>query len=365
MFTMNKKAKKIIKVIGLILLSIFIIAAGYFAYVVGSYHRIEDNIPLEVVSAVSQADMAGGRLSKDGEYTVVTYNVGFGAYSPDFSFFMDGGKSSWAKDKATVINNINGAGDLALSFDPDFILLQEIDTDSTRSYHQNELILLQNKLAGYDNTFAVNYDSAFLLYPLYQPHGASKAGLGTFSRYSIKDSVRRSLPISEGFSRFLDLDRAYSVNRISVDNGRELVLINIHMSAYGSSAAVREGQTSMLKEELEREYKKGNYVIVGGDFNHDLMLSEDTEAMSWAHAYDRALLPEHFSFALDGLSEAEREALNATCRDAKTVYYEGCDTYVIDGFIISDNIRCITYENASTGFSFSDHEPVVMTFSFE
>ena len=27
------------------------------------------------------------------EYTALTYNIGFGAYTPDFSFFMDGGES--------------------------------------------------------------------------------------------------------------------------------------------------------------------------------------------------------------------------------------------------------------------------------
>ena len=42
------------------------------------------------------------------EYTALTYNIGFGAYTPDFSFFMDGGESSWAKSKESVLDTVQG-----------------------------------------------------------------------------------------------------------------------------------------------------------------------------------------------------------------------------------------------------------------
>ena len=96
-------------------------------------------------------------------------------------------------------------------------------------------------------------------------------GLGLYSRLSITSALRRSLPISEGFSKLVDLDRCYSVSRIPVDNGRELVVYNIHMSAYGNSDdAVREGQKRMLQQDMAGEVEAGNYVICGGDFNHNL-----------------------------------------------------------------------------------------------
>ena len=43
----------------------------------------------------------------------------------------------------------------------------------------------------------------------------------------------------------------------------------------------------MLVSDLEKEYKAGNYVLCGGDFNHDLKASEDDSENreSWAYPF--------------------------------------------------------------------------------
>ncbi len=358
------KFVKILKIIGIVLGSIVLLALAYVLYVFIDYHRIEDHLTLQVSSNRSGAELKAANPGE--ELTIVTYNVGFGCYDPDFTFFMDGGKSSWGKSASSVADLVNGAGNLALSFDPDIACFQEIDLDGTRSYYINQLNILQNIFADYENTYGLNYDSPFLLYPLYQPHGANKAGVGTFSRFGITSSERRSLPISEGFSKFVDLDRCYTINRIPVSNGKELVVINLHLSAYGSSPTVREGQTNMLKEDLEKEYAAGNYVIACGDFNHDLKLKEDIETYSWAHYYDRTKIPEHFGFVIDTFSDEEKSAMPNTCRDSGVVYNPASTyTVTLDGFIVSDNIKPVSYETKTSGFLYSDHEPVVMSFILE
>lgn len=364
-----------LKIIGIIFLTLVIILAAYFVYLFVSYHRLPDHIELEVVAAKAWdegAEASGETLADkemaelDTEYSVMSYNVGFGAYGPDFTFFMDGGKQSWADSKEVAQSNIVNSAKLALSYNPDFIFIQEIDFDSTRTYHLDELELFRNEFADYSNVFAINYDSSFLFYPFNEPHGASRAGIGTFSKIAIDSAERRSFPITNSFSKFFDLDRCYSVSRLPVANGKELVLINLHMSAYGSNPAVREGQTSMLREEMEKEYAAGNYVIVGGDFNHDLKKMEDDETASWAHMYDRKLLPEHFAFAMDLLPDEEREGLRNSCRDSGVVYNpESSYTVTLDGFIISDNVEMTHYENISSGFAYSDHEPVLLSFKLK
>ena len=120
-------------------------------------------------------------------------------------------RQSWAKSKKSVLKTVKNAGNLTKSYDPDFALIEEIDLNSTRSYHVNEYSILKKCLKNYDTVFAQNYDSAFLFYPFTQPHGSSKAGLALFSRYPIKDSLRRSLPISTSYNQFFDLDRCYSI----------------------------------------------------------------------------------------------------------------------------------------------------------
>ena len=380
---MKTKAKKVIKITGIILLALVIVLAAYIIYLYASYHRISDKQELQV-EEISQNTEAGNELTTDKQYSALTYNIGFGAYTPDFSFFMDGGKSSWAKSKDSVKETIKGAGELVASKDSDFALIQEIDLDATRSYHVNEYSILKETIPAYNCVFAQNYDSAFLFYPFTQPHGKSKAGLALFSKYPITGSMRRSFPISTSFTKFFDLDRCYSISRVPVDNGKELVIFELHMSAYGNSDAIREGQIRMLSEDMQKEYEAGNYVICGGDFNHDLKAadtqskasdadnntqtgSEDSaEPESWAYPFPRSELPEHFSFCLDQLSEDEKNNLWNSARNADMEYVPG-ETYTVtlDGFIISDNVECTKYENVNTGYSYSDHDPVYMEFQLK
>lgn len=380
---MKTKAKKVIKITGIILLALVIVLAAYIIYLYASYHRIPDNQELQV-EEISQNTEAGNELTTEKNYSALTYNIGFGAYTPDFSFFMDGGKSSWAKSKDSVKETIKGAGELVASKDPDFALVQEIDLDATRSYHVNEYSILKENIPAYNCVFAQNYDSAFLFYPFTQPHGKSKAGLALFSKYPITGSLRRSFPISTSFTKFFDLDRCYSISRVPVDNGKELAIFELHMSAYGNSDAIREGQIRMLSEDMQKEYEAGNYVICGGDFNHDLKAADtqskasdasnntqtdsgdSAEPESWAYPFPRSELPEHFSFCLDQLSEDEKNNLWNSARNADMEYVPG-ETYTVtlDGFIISDNVECTKYENVNTGYSYSDHDPVYMEFQLK
>ncbi len=352
--------KTILRVILILLLVVILAAAAYVAYVFIDYHRIEDRTQLDVVpSGMAQAGAKTGV-----EYQIVTYNVGFGAYTPDYTFFMDGGASSWAASKDSVIDTINGAAGVIAELNPEIVLFEEVDLDATRSYHVDQSALFRAALPGYDSVVAVDYDSPFLFYPFTQPHGKSLSALMTCSQFAITSSLRRSLPISSGFSKLLDLDRCYSVSRIPVENGKELVVYAIHMSAYGNSDEVREGQMTMLKEDMAAEVEAGNYVICGGDFNHNLLAAEEAaDTQSWAYPYPRTYLPEGMSFCIDALSEAEQQALVPTTRNTDIPYDpEKSLCLVIDGFIISDNVEQISYSTVDTGFLYSDHNPVQLTF---
>lgn len=366
---MKKPIKKLLKILGIVLAVILLALVGYIIYLYASYHRIEDNLPLQVETSRDDAEGPYDMLTTDQKYSALTYNIGFGAYTPDFSFFMDGGKSSWAKSKDSVLETVQGAGDLAASKDPDFAMIEEVDLDSTRSYHVNEYNILKDCFPDYYYVFAQNYDSAFLFYPFTQPHGSSKSGIGLFSRYPVTSALRRSFPVSTSFSKFFDLDRCYSISRVPVDNGKELVIFALHMSAYGNSDAIREGQIAMLAADMQKEYEAGNYVLCGGDFNHDLKAStdeENSEHESWAYPFPREKLPDHFRFCIDQLSEEECNNLWNSARNADMEYVPG-ETYTVtlDGFIISDNIECLSYENINTGYSYSDHDPVYLEFKLK
>jgi endonuclease/exonuclease/phosphatase family metal-dependent hydrolase len=362
---MNAKLKNpILKLIVILLLSVLAVALIYVSYVIFTYERIEDNLVLEVEGEGDTDTLAIGT-----EYTVVTQNLGFGAYTRDFTFFMDGGRESRAESAESVLNCIDLGVETVSSLDPDIILFQEIDIDATRSYHIDQYEILTEGFPHYSRVMAINYDSAYLMYPLGEPHGASLSSIVTLSRFTVQSSVRRSLPISTGFSKFLDLDRCYTVSRIRTDNGKELVIYNVHSSAYGSDDAIRTAQMTMLLNDMKAEYDKGNYVICGGDFNHDFT-GDSTQRLNggmgtvdfgWAQPFPEELIPEGFSRAT-GYKDGETKP---TCRDCDIPYEEGNFTIIVDGFIISDNVKCVEVENIVTGFEYSDHNPVVMKFILE
>lgn len=353
---------RMIKCVLAVVLAVIIAVVGYLAYVLLTYNRTPDNVSLKVQSGVGNYTAQKGRT-----YKALIQNIGFGAYSSDFTFFMDGGTESRAKSAESVKTLVNAAADKAVGFSPDFVLFQEVDTDSTRSHHINQKELLKYRFKGYSSTFAENYHSAYLMYPLTSPHGASNSGILTFSKFNISSAVRRSLPISQSLSKFLDLDRCYSVSRVPVEGGKELVIYNVHLSAYGGSDEIRTAQMTMLFNDMKAEYDKGNYTLCGGDFNHDFtgdstqkLNGGQTVDFGWAQPFPEKLLPSGIKRCTnyDG-------ALTPTCRNCDVPYKKGNFTIIVDGFLVSDNIEEIKTTNISTDFEYSDHNPVLLEFKLK
>lgn len=382
-------AKRTFKIVGCVVGALALVVAVYIIYVMATYYRLDDNLALEteppengqvaaqITLTGTVQDRSDGQVttnasleSSDHVFTIVSANLGFGAYGPDFDFFMDGGTGSVAPSAQYVTDNVNASAEAIGQLDPDLVLFQEVDIDATRSCGVDEYALLRDDYPAMCSVFAQNYDSAFLAWPLYAPHGKNKAGMVTFARYQLSDSIRRSLPISESLSKFLDLDRCYSISRIQVSNGRELVVFNVHLSAYGADEEVLEGQRAMLFEDMQAERAAGNYVLAGGDFNHDMIgVSNevynnvtDTEA-SWAKPFDFASVPDGFSVASKAELDAGTFDSAATCRDAGRPYDGTNDRWVMDAFIYSDNITCIEQRTLDLDFAYSDHNPVYLRFS--
>lgn len=358
--------RKVIKITASILAAVLVVVLGYLGYLVVSYSRIADNQQLEVTNS---GEGLKESVSTHTEYSIVTYNIGFGAYSDDYSFFMDGGKYSRAFSKESVIENTNGSIALLQGLNPDFMFLQEVDLDATRSYHVNQYDMILDAFGTYSAAFGINFDSAYLFYPITEPHGKSLAGMATLSNTKITSSLRRSLPISETLYKFLDLDRCYTISRVPVDNGKELVLYNVHLSAYTDDISIVEQQIKMLAKDIQADLEAGNYIICGGDFNQDLLgnspevFGTKENDQNWAKPFPVEFLPEGFDLAVRRLSTKEQFELAPSCRDADKPYVEG-ENFItmVDGFILSSNVEMTQFEVVDNGFAYSDHNPVYMKF---
>ncbi len=352
--------KKALKIVLSVLLAVVIAVGAYVGYAFLAYDRLDDRIELEITNAEQQADaLEPGTLLR-----VLSYNVGFGAYSADYSFFMDGGKESRARSVEALQTNIAGANATIRQQEPDLILLQEVDTDGTRSLHINERELFQDALTGYHSVFAQNYDSPYLLWPLTSPHGANQSGIMTFSRFPITSALRRSLPIENGPMKMVDLDRCYSVSRIPVANGKELVLYNVHLSAYTSDGIIAEEQLKILFDDMCAEQENGNYTIAGGDFNKDLLGNSGEvfgvpgDDATWAQPIPPELIPEN----LNMIAPYDAEKGIASCRNADRPYGPDNFRVTVDGFVISKNVEHVSSHVVDTAYQWSDHNPVCLDF---
>ncbi len=346
-------SKKLVKHIIVSVISIAVFMMLYYVvYLYCGYQRIA-NIEFPPVEKNSESV-----ISSTDTVSFMTYNIGFGAYSSDFSFFLDGGEHARAFSREDVEKNVNGAVEVIKEYSPDIIVMQEVDVKGTRSYGVDQAEIIQTAFDGYNSGFAVNYDSPYFLYPLHEPIGKNKSGILTLSKYTLEMFRRNSLPVEEGFSKYLDLDRCFTVSRIPVDNNKKLMVYNVHLSAYTKDGTLSDRQLEILLESMKKEYDRGCYVIALGDFNKDLLIDSSQyferpdEEYNWAKSINTSLLPSYVSIAAD--TEVP------TCRNANKAYAgDGSDFVItIDGALVSDNIEIVTVKTIDTGFEYSDHNPV-------
>ena len=375
-------------IVGIVLSSVFSFVLGYVGYIFLSYYRIGDKA-LDIDSnAVVE------KVNVNQELTVVTYNIGFGAYSQDYTFFLDDGYDEngdyrighWSKgrSKEEVEFNTNGSIKAVKDLDADFVLLQEVDTNSTRSYHINQDEKFKEKFASYDHIHCQNFHSAFLPYPLYDMHGSVQAGLTTFSKYKVQSAERKQYTIADDFSKLFDLDRCFSVQVLEVNNGKSLYIVNSHMSAYDEGGVIRKTQMNELNTFMKAVTDSGNYLVVGGDFNHDLLtFNPDYSYTEEVRPFNMTLKkPDWLAYLFD---EEHKSPLNEnikvvaadnlpTCRNNDNEWIpERSFVTTVDGYLVSDNIEVEKVEVIQTkqgkkgidGFAFSDHQPVQLKFKLK
>ena len=135
-------------------------------------------------------------------------------------------------------------------------------------------------------------------------------------------------------------------------------MINLHLEAYSSEEG-KAKQAAQLMGLMKDEYEKGNYVIAGGDFNQtfkNVDLSKYPNNGDWdCPVMDNTAYPD-FQFKMDETVP--------TCRSLKTplVGYDKAtfQYYMIDGFIVSNNVTVNEIHTLDLGFKNTDHNPVSM-----
>ena len=385
---------KILCGVGIVIGALLLIVILFFGWMTAVEYRPDDVEKVDIDTVTG----TGGPLTEGSQINIMTWNIGYGALGDNADFFMDGGESVMTATPERMDVNLAGLVGLMSSTDPDVLFLQEVDLNSKRSYNRDELTFIKGEMVrlsdfdwdnyldnytgeaaetepetdednpGFNSTFAYNFKVKYVPYPVPDTIGQVEGGIATISKYEVSDAERISLPCPFSWPvRTANLKRCLLVDRVPVkdengnDTGKELVLVNLHLEAYDDGEG-KKAQTEQLRDFLQAEYDKGNYVIAGGDFNQsfsniDTSMYPSQEGLWHCGQIDTSVFSDDWLFEMDNTTP--------TCRSLDKAY-QGADKdsfqyYMIDGFIVSKNISVDSLQTMNYLFTATDHNPVLMT----
>ncbi len=346
--------KQFLLFLGIILIAAVLYVGGMLLFGIATKFKPAPIEPVELVNAI---DSSATKQLTDSTYTFMIWNVGYGGLGKEVDFFYDGGKMVTSPKEHVLKNNEGMKTFLAQSKDVDFIMLQEVDRNSKRSYKIDQAGQFAKVLPEHNYAFTVNYKVEYLPFPFTDPIGKVLGGLQTLSRYKPEENKRYALPGITDFPRkIFYLERCLLMQRYKLANGKELIVINTHFEAY-DDGSVKKEQMALTKKLLEEEYAKGNYVVLGGDwniappaFNVHTWEKEPEDDQLYLKNNDPNYIP-GWTYAYDSTTATNRKN-KFTFDKAKTF------TTVIDYYFTSPNIEIEEVKGVDMGFDFSDHQPV-------
>ncbi len=355
--------KKMIKIAAIVILTPILLFA---LYVVGNlvYAKMNKFTPPAVEDVAAAPAKQGNPTAADSTFTFLTWNIGYGGLGAKADFFYDGGKMvvSNKEDVDKYVFGIN-AFLAAQKEEVDFFLLQEVDREARRSWNINEEATISNSLFGFSSAFAVNYDVKFVPVPYTNPMGRVLAGLQSLSVFQPVESKRIQLPNADKFpDQLFYLERCLLQQRYKLANGKDLIVINTHFEAY-DNGDVKKRQMEFTKKIMLQEHEKGNYVVMGGDWNiappgisaHKFAIEKEEDYLD-LNADANYIPGWHFAF----------DSTTATNRKNKTAFEKGKTfTTIIDYFFVSPNVNVELIKGIDLGFADSDHQPVMMRVSLK
>jgi endonuclease/exonuclease/phosphatase family metal-dependent hydrolase len=349
--------KKILKAFLIVIAVVVLGFIGLILYAMATEYKPQEK---ELIAQPGNPSLLKDSLT----LSLLTWNIGYAGLDKDMDFFKDGGTKVITPEK-NCRENFSGIEDFLSQNDTiDFIYIQEIDRDSKRSYRIDEYETLSKKLSGYNPSFAKNYDVFFVPAPPSKPMGKVVSGITIFSKFIPESSTRYSFPGNIGFpTQLFYLRRCFMVNRYSIENGKELVLINTHNEAFDEGGDIRKAQMERLREFVLNEYNAGNYVIVGGDWNQyppdfKPAFTGNKEFTGQIGTFnlmgiESDYMPGEWEWIFDPTTPSVRTLLAAY--DPATT-----PTSVCDMFLISPNIESVSVKCHHLDFTNSDHNPVII-----
>lgn len=345
---------KILKYAGLFILIALIAFAGFIAYSMYTFY----DPPKELVLDQSTTP---DTIPCDSALSVLSWNIGYAGLGDDMDFFYDGGKKVRGSKERTMLNMDSISHFLQKQSATPFILLQELDIKSKRSYYINQQDILIGHFARHA-ALAPNYAVEFVPIPVASPMGKVHSGVLSLSLPQPASSTRYAYPgMFDWPVRLFNLRRCMLVSKYPTGNGKKLVLINSHLSAF-DDGSLKKQEMEFLRNFVKDEYVQGNYVIVGGDWNQcppDFQLTKFGDNYQSDSFILSNIAPDFMPAGWKWAYEAE----SPTNRYLNEVYHpEKTFKCLIDFFLVSPNVEVIQNKTFDLNFRNADHNPVWMQF---
>lgn len=344
-----RTVKKFLRGVIYIIILLWVLFFGIIIYGAITDYKPDEKVIVEENNSVSS-------LNDSLTMSILTWNIGYCGMDEGMDFFYDGGTKVRTSRKNFEANLSAVTEFLGQNDTVDFILLQEVDRKSKRSYRTDEYEIISDQLKVASSQFAINYDVFFVPVPPSSPMGKVYSGIATLGRMTPKNSIRYSFPGEYGFPKqVFMLDRCFMVNRYPLSNGKELLIINTHNEAF-DAGHIRRTQMEYLRSFMVDEYSKGNYIIAGGDWNQsppDFNPSYQDEVNTYQMMLESDFVPFEWTWAYDNTTPSNR-TVTAPYNPEVTA------TTVIDFFLLSPNVRSISVKCIDLDFRNSDHNPVIL-----
>jgi endonuclease/exonuclease/phosphatase family metal-dependent hydrolase len=300
----------------------------------------------------------GDTLMIGKQQTLITWNIGYAGLGDDMDFFYDGGTKVRTSLSRTR-QNLDSIKQWLKETPAEFVVLQEVDFNSKRTYYMNQHERILKELSATINSVqAYNYKVRYLPFPPTKPLGRIESGLVSISSYKPEECVRYSFQAKFPWPKKLwMLDRAYLVQKFPTSNGKALYIINTHNTAF-DDGTIRQKETEQISDYAVNLYNNGNYVVIAGDWNQTpttpATAQKESKQYFIVQTLNTSLFPSEWTIAHDPNIHTNR-SLNTS--DPKL-----WETFTLDYAICSPNITITKTETQPFGFKFSDHNPVKISF---
>lgn len=357
---MVKNLIKIIKIFITVVIFLITLAGLFFLSVFTDRQKIEKTEDINIRYTQKPPYL----LTAKPSYTAITWDIGFATQGAGVDSYFEGGKTScppydsvmqWMSEIENYLTSVNNT---------DFVLLQEIDRLSKRSYNIDQRHVIDSVFLQHARCFAGNHNVSFIPVPLRHPYGAISAGMETLSATYPLESMRYAFEKKGNFFKKPFMEDLCCINNYyRLRNGKSLIIINVY-NAPLKKMTERLNLAQSIVALMVTEYEQGNYVMAGGNWGITPLTATDaafaipdTTFFNNDNTSLSEILPDGWKLCFD--------PNHPTTRNMKTPYQQNTTPVSItDFFIVSPNVNVIETQTIPLNFKDSPHNPVMMKFSF-